>query len=83
MVHHTYNVAKREDGWAVVHRGKLLALHASQAEAEAHVDRLARLTQASGHNAEVVIEGENGRAAVRRALPPAEGPLDFRRFAHF
>ena len=60
MVHHTYNVSKREDGWAVEHRGKLLAIHENQDQAQAHVDRLARLTQASGHNAQVVVEGEHG-----------------------
>jgi hypothetical protein len=60
MVHHVYSVVRHENGWAVVHIGKVLEVHPTHEAAEAHVDRLARLTQVSGHDAEVVIEGEGG-----------------------
>lgn len=61
MMHHTYSVEKTDGGWAVLHRGKTLAAHPTREAAEAHVERLARLTQASGHNAEVVVEDETGQ----------------------
>jgi hypothetical protein len=60
MVHHVYSVVRHEDGWAVVHIDKRLAVHPTHKDAEKHVERLARLTQVSGHDAEVVIEAEAG-----------------------
>jgi hypothetical protein len=60
MVHHVYTVVATDGGWAVTHLGKQLGLHPTQEEAEAHVDRLARLTQASGHDAEVIVTDAGG-----------------------
>ena len=60
MVHHVYSVIAQQEGWAVEHMGKVLDVHATQAEAEAHVDRLARLTQVSGHDAEVIVRNDSG-----------------------
>lgn len=60
MVHHVYNVVPRNGGWGVEHIGKLLDVYATRQEAEAAVDRLAKLTQVSGHDAEVIIQGESG-----------------------
>jgi hypothetical protein len=63
MKHHNYTVERSGEGWAVLHRGKVLETHAAREEAEAHADRLARLTQASGHDAEVLIQDESGDVA--------------------
>jgi hypothetical protein len=60
MVHHVYNVVRHDGGWAVEHMGKILEIHATHEAAEAHVQGLAKLTQSGGHDAEVVIEAENG-----------------------
>ena len=60
MVHHVYTVVRHPDGWAVEHMGKLLEVHASHEAAEAHVEGLRKLTQSGGHDAEVVIEAEDG-----------------------
>jgi len=60
MVHHVYSVSPRETGWAVEHIGKVLNVYPTQAEAQAAADRLAKLTQASGHDAELIVEGEHG-----------------------
>lgn len=60
MVHHVYSVTPRQNGWAVEHMGKTLEVYATQGEAEAAVDRLAKLTQVSGHDAEVIVQGETG-----------------------
>jgi hypothetical protein len=60
MVHHVYNVTPRNGGWGVEHIGKLLDVYPSREEAEAAGERLARLTQASGHDAEVIVQGETG-----------------------
>ena len=61
MVHHVYSVVATGGGWAVRHLEKQLAVHPTRAEAEAHVERLARLTQVSGHDAEVIVEGSGGQ----------------------
>jgi len=60
MVHHVYSVIHRDGGWAVEHIGKVLEVYPTQAEAEAASQRLAKLTQVSGHDAEVVVQGESG-----------------------
>lgn len=60
MVHHVYSVSPRENGWAVEHIGKTLEVYPTQVEAEQAADRLAKLTQASGHDAELIVEGEDG-----------------------
>ena len=60
MVHHVYNVVRCDKGWAVEHMGKVLDIHVSHEAAEAHVAGLAKLTQSGGHDAEVVIEAEDG-----------------------
>lgn len=61
MVHHVYSVTPRENGWAVEHIGKTLHVYDTQAEAEAAADRLAKMTQVSGHDAELIVEGEHGQ----------------------
>ena len=61
MVHHVYSVTPRNGGWAVEHIGKVLDVYPTEAEAEAAADRLAKLTQVSGHDAEVIVEGEGGQ----------------------
>jgi hypothetical protein len=66
MVHHVYTVVARNGGWAVEHRGKVLEVYNSPQEAEAACDRLARLTQVSGHDAEVVVKGETGAVDADR-----------------
>ena len=66
MVHHVYSVVARDGGWAVEHRGKVLEVYATSAEAEAACDRLARLTQVSGHDAEVVVKAEDGGVGTDR-----------------
>ena len=60
MVHHVYSVVATGGGWAVRHIEKQLAIYPTRHEAEAHVDRLARLTQVSGHDAEIIVEGPAG-----------------------
>jgi hypothetical protein len=66
MVHHVYTVVARNGGWAVEHRGKVLEVYKTPQEAEAACDRLARLTQVSGHDAEVVVKGETGEVDADR-----------------
>jgi hypothetical protein len=60
MVHHVYTVSARNGGWAVEHIGKVLEVYATQDEAQAAADRLAKMTQASGHDAELIVQGETG-----------------------
>jgi uncharacterized SAM-dependent methyltransferase len=60
MVHHVYNVAPRNGGFGVEHIGKLLEVYPTREEAEAAADRLAKMTQVGGHDAEVIIEGDHG-----------------------
>ncbi len=60
MVHHVYSVSPRENGWAVEHIGKTLDIYPTQMEAERAADRLAKLTQASGHDAELIVDGKLG-----------------------
>jgi hypothetical protein len=60
MVHHVYSVVATGGGWAVRHLEKQLAVHPTRAEAEAHVERLARLTQVSGHDADVIVKSAGG-----------------------
>jgi hypothetical protein len=60
MVHHVYSVTPCEDGWAVEHIGKTLDVYPTREEAEAAGERLAKLTQVSGHDAEVIVQGEGG-----------------------
>ncbi len=66
MVHHVYSVVARDGGFAVEHRGKVLEVYPTPAEAEAACDRLARLTQVSGHDAEVVVKGAAGEVSAER-----------------
>jgi len=63
MVHHVYSVVAHGDRWAVQHIGKVLDVYATHEEAQAACDRLARLTQASGHDAEVIVTNTDGEVA--------------------
>ena len=72
MVHHVYSVTPREGGWAVEHIGKTLEVYATREEAEAAVDRLAKLTQVSGHDAEVILRNEGGEVQSDQVYPRVE-----------
>jgi len=60
MVHHVYSVVAQGDGWAVQHLGKVLEVYDTPEAAAQACDRLARLTQASGHDAEVIVKNPDG-----------------------
>jgi len=73
MVHHVYGVVAQGGGWAVQHLGKVLDVYSTQDEAKAAVERLARLTQASGHDAEVIVTGAAGEVRSDQIYPRYEG----------